>query len=47
MIVVKEEMLRIEQQSRQTVDALMAQAGTACAGRIRELTSPEDSILIV
>ena len=47
MIVVKEEMLRIEQQSGQTVDALMARAGTACAGRIRELTSPEDIILIV
>ncbi|MBQ1321476.1 MAG: NAD(P)H-hydrate epimerase, partial [Solobacterium sp.] len=47
MIVVKEEMLRIEQQSGQSVDALMARAGTACAGRIRELTSPEDSILVI
>ena len=47
MIVVKEEMLRIEQQSGQSVGILMEQAGTACAGRIRELTSPEDIILIL
>ena len=47
MIVTKEEMLRIEQQSGQSVEILMEQAGTACAGRIRELTSPEDIILIL
>ena len=47
MIVTREEMLLIEQGSGQSVDALMKQAGTACAARIRELTSSEDSILIL
>ncbi|MBR2594732.1 MAG: NAD(P)H-hydrate epimerase, partial [Solobacterium sp.] len=47
MIVTREEMLQIEQGSGQSVDALMKQAGTACAARIRELTSSEDSILIL